>query len=129
MTLRRAALPLLLLLTACGGGGGGASTPTPLLSGIDVYAVAGPTCPVQREGQNCTAPIAATVVAIQGGNTVATVHTSSNGRGHLPLPPGTYTVRGEASSRGFPRPSGEQQVTVVDGQFVSVQVLFDTGIR
>jgi len=127
--MRRAWLPLLLLLLTACGGGGGTPTPTPLLSGIDVYAVAGPTCPVQQAGQNCTAPIAATVVAIQGGNTVARVQTSSNGRGHMPLPPGTYTVRGEASSRGFPRPVGEQQVTVPDGQFVAVQVTFDTGIR
>lgn len=129
MRARRAGLPLLLLLTACGGGGGGTSTPTPLHSGIDVYAVAGPTCPVQHAGQSCTAPIGATIVVIQGGNTVARVQTSNNGRGHIPLPPGAYTVRGQAPPRGLPRPAGDEQVTVPDGQFVSVQVLFDTGIR
>jgi Prealbumin-like fold domain len=122
-------LPALLLLAACGGGGGSGGTPTPLLSGIDVYTVAGPTCPVQRAGQDCTAAIAARVVVSQGANTVATVQTSSNGRGHLPLRPGTYTVTGQAPPRGLPRPSAPQQVTVPEAQFVAVQVLFDTGIR
>lgn len=130
-TRAAAATLLLLLLTACSkdGGPGGTPTPSPLLSGIDVTTVAGPTCPVQREGQSCTAPISARVIVTRGGDTVATLQTTGDGRGRIPLAPGTYTVSGEASTRPFPRPSAPQQVTVSDGRFVAVQFLFDTGIR
>jgi len=110
------------------GGGSVSRTPPPLLSGIDVSTVAGPTCPVQRQGQTCTAPVSATVVVTQGGATRATVTTSSDGRGHLPLPPGVYTVAAQTSSR-FPRAPAPRQVTVYPGQFIAVQLAFDTGIR
>ena len=126
-----AAALLLLLLTACSKYGGATTTqtPSPLLSGIDVTTVSGPTCPVQREGESCTAPISATVVVTQGGDRVATLRTASDGRGRIPLVPGTYTVSGEGPTRPLPRPPAPQQVTVPGGRFVAVQVLFDTGIR
>ncbi len=127
--LRRALLAGLLSTAIVGCGGGSASsTPTPLSSGMDVYTVAGPTCPVQSQGQTCTAPVSATVVVTQSGATRATVTTSSNGRGHIPLPPGVYTLTGQTSSR-FPRAPGPRQVTVYPGQFIAVQLAFDTGIR
>jgi hypothetical protein len=118
-----------LLLLACGGGGATAPPPV-LLSGIDAYTVEGPTCPVQQQGQACTRPFAATVVVTrQDGSVAARTESASNGRAHIPLPPGTYSVGGQAGSRGLPRPEAAKSVTVPDGQFVAVQISFDTGIR
>jgi hypothetical protein len=133
--MRAAAAALGLLLVACGSTVGPAASPSPsataaLDSGIDAYTVSGPTCPVQREGQNCTAPISATVVvARDDGTHVAQVHTSSDGRGHIPLPPGTYTLVGTTGGRPFPRAPAPQKVAVSPHQFVAVQLTFDTGIR
>ena len=116
-----------LLLVACGGPT--TSTPTPLLGGIDVFTVEGPTCPVQQQGQSCTRPFAATVVVTRpDGSVAARVQSSSNGRAHIPLPPGSYTVRGDASAR-LPRAEAAKTVTVPEAQFVTVQLSFDTGIR
>jgi hypothetical protein len=125
---------IALLLLACGGGGSGAATstatPQPLLSGVDVDTVESPTCPVQQQGQTCSKPFAAAVVVTRAdGSVAARITTSSNGRGHIPLAPGAYTIGGEASSRGLPRPPAAQQVTVPPDQFVAVQLSFDTGIR
>jgi hypothetical protein len=122
-----------LLLCACGGGGPATATPTSaaLTSGIDAYTVEGPTCPVQRQGQTCTQAFAATVVVTRADGGAATrVSTSSDGLAHIPLPPGTYTVGGEATAHvGLPRPEAAKAVTVPAGHFVSVQISFDTGIR
>jgi hypothetical protein len=133
---RLAAVAPLLLYCACGGGGGGgAATATPthalLTSGIDADTVEGPTCPVQQQGQMCTKPFAATVVVTRAdGGVAARISTSSDGRAHIPLPPGTYTVGGEATAHGgLPRPEAAKTVAVPAGQFVSVQISFDTGIR
>ena len=124
---------IALLLVACGGGGGsgaGTATPQPLLSGVDVDTVEGPTCPVQQQGQTCSKPFAAAVVVTRAdGSVAARITTSTSGRGHIPLSPGAYTIGGEASSRGLPRPPAAQQVTVPPDQFVAVQLSFDTGIR
>ncbi|HXA30378.1 MAG TPA: carboxypeptidase-like regulatory domain-containing protein [Candidatus Angelobacter sp.] len=134
----RAAAPLalagLLAVAGCGKGGPASATPTPaptvLLSGVDVLTISGPTCPVQRQGDTCTAPIAAAVVVTRSdGSVAARATTSSNGRGHIPLPPGSYTVSGESGGHAFPRPPAPQPVTVPPDQFVAVQLSFDTGIR
>lgn len=127
----RALLPAAaLLLAACGAGSGPGASPTVLYSGIDLYTIARPTCPVQREGQTCTAAIAADVVITRSdGSVAAQAHTSPNGRGHVPLAAGVYTVTGKPGSNGFPRPPAAQTVTVPDAQFVHVQIVFDSGIR
>jgi hypothetical protein len=122
---------IALLLIACGGGAAtSTATSQPLLSGVDVDTVESPTCPVQQQGQTCSRPFAAAVVVTRGdGSVAARVTTSSNGRGHIPLAPGAYTVAGDQSSRALPRPPVPQQVTVPPDQFVAVQLSFDTGIR
>jgi hypothetical protein len=85
---------------------------------------------VQQQGQTCTKPFAAAVVVTRGdGSVAARVTTSANGRGHIPLAPGAYTVAGEQGSRALPRPPVPQPVTVPPDQFVAVQLSFDTGIR
>jgi hypothetical protein len=49
------------------------------------------------------------------------------GRFHVPLNPGTYTLRPE-SSGAFPH-GKEQTVTVAAGRFTQVRIIFDSGIR
>jgi hypothetical protein len=100
--------------------------------GIDITTLTGPTCPVQREGQTCTRPLAAIVVVTRAdGSTAETVHTSANGTARVALPPGTYTLSGQLPPGGgpFPRPPAPTKATVRPGSFVSVQIIFDTGIR
>jgi pilus assembly protein FimV len=142
------AVAAAVVLSACGSGGaapasGGAgatgsagasastsSDSTASTTGIDVRALAGPTCPVQRAGQDCTRPISATVVITrQDGGGAAQVQTGTDGTAHVPLPPGSYTVAGLPGASGFPRAPTPQHATVTAGAYVTVQLVFDTGIR
>jgi hypothetical protein len=103
---------------------------TAATSGIDLRTMAGPTCPVQRQGDTCTAPVAATVVITHAdGSSAAQVQTGADGTAHVPLAPGAYTLTGQPGHNGFPRPPAPQHAAVTDGSFVLVQMLFDTGIR
>ena len=57
------------------------------------YVTAGPTCPVERPGENCTRPLQATVDARGSrGTTVGSTRSSRTGRYSLRLPPGHYTI-------------------------------------
>jgi hypothetical protein len=125
---------MAVALAACGGTAIAQpeATPTPApTSGIDLLTMAGPTCPVQQEGQLCERPISARVLVRDGGGTVVTtVQTGADGRARVPLPPGTYRV--EAQSGGgasLPRAPLPTTVTVTAGAFASVRVDYDTGIR
>jgi hypothetical protein len=128
-----AALASSLTLAACGAGGASRSSPTPQLnSGIVVSTVLGPTCPVERAGENCTAPISVKVAVIaRDGSTVATVQTDASGRATVPLIPGQYDVSGSAGASGntFPRAPAPVPVTVRIGTYAPVQLMYDTGIR
>jgi len=137
-----AAVSACALLAACGEAIGRpipASSPSPTAAstppgaeGIDLTTVAGPTCPVQREGETCTRPISATVLVTRAdGSTAATVHTSANGTAHVPLSPATYTLTAQPQPGVgiLPRSPAPTTTTVPAGLFVSVQIIFDTGIR
>ena len=135
----RAALAsgLAAALAACGGGQAPHRTPSPTptppaeAQGIDLYTVASPTCPVQREGQVCERPISATVRIESGGTVVRSVTTDATGHARVGLAPGTYTVAAQAASTTmFPRPPMRETVTVpAGGGYVVVRLDYDTGIR
>jgi hypothetical protein len=128
-------LPVLVaataLLAACGAGAGhGDGTPTPATSGIDLLTMAGPTCPVQRQGQVCEEAISARVlVQTSLGATVTTVQTGADGKARVPLQPGSYMLVPQPGSHQLPRPPQPATVTVTAGQFASVRLDYDTGIR
>ncbi len=131
--LRPVWLPVLAAATAaiaaCGASRTGI-TPPPATSGINLSTMAGPTCPVQRQGQVCEKAISARVlVRTPQGVAVTTVQTGADGTAHVPLPPGTYQVAGQGSGSGLPRPPAAQNVMVPSGAFVSVRLDYDTGIR
>ena len=99
-----------------------------LRSGIRGIVIKGPTSPVCRRGESCTAPAAGIVlvVALQG-VTIATVTTSGSGAYRVALRPGTYVVRSRRSSM-----FGSMQartVRVLPGRFAVASFEIDTGIR
>jgi len=117
------------VLAACGAAGTG-PTGSPATTGINLVTMAGPTCPVQRQGQLCEKAISARVVVrTKAGATVTTVQTGAEGTAHVALPPGVYQVAGQAGTGGFPRAPAAQSVIVSAGAFVSVRLDYDTGIR
>ena len=123
------AVAIATLLAACGAASS-SGAPTPATSGIDLLTMAGPTCPVQREGQQCEKPISArVVVSTTGGATVTTVQTGADGTAHVGLPPGDYRISAQQGGSVLPRPPYPTTVTVTAGSFSSVRLDYDTGIR
>jgi hypothetical protein len=58
------------------------------------------------------------------------VRSNSNGRFRAILPPGKYVVRPmRVNNQSLPRPPPPSRVHVVEGQFTSVTITYDTGIR
>lgn len=108
-----------------GGGGGGA--------GIQGTAIEGPIAPVERPGIPNTRPLPGAIITVQpagGGPEIARQTADASGQFRIALNPGTYRVvplppqAGAIFPRGIP-----QTVTVPAGQFVSITVNYDTGIR
>jgi hypothetical protein len=101
-------------------------TPT-IASGVSGLALAGPQCPVEIAGQPCPdLPVDVTLAFSQGGATVATVETGSDGTFALDLAAGTY----EVTTTGAMLPSlGATEVTVPAGSHAWVELHLDTGIR
>jgi hypothetical protein len=90
----------------------------------------GPTCPVERSDSPCPdRPVIATIVVRDAaGKQLATARSASDGRFTIRLGPGSYVLTGELSA-GLNRATTPIQVTVRAGQFTSVTITFDTGIR
>jgi hypothetical protein len=85
-----------------------------------------PTCPVQRAGATCTAPLAgARVEVLSGGTLVAAQTTDSAGRFALRLQPGQYVVR--VANPSLPRNITEQVVNLSSDAVVNLSV--SSGIR
>lgn len=99
------------------------------IGGIEGQAVAGPTCPVERIDRPCPdRPYQATVtVSDRAGRFVTRFQTDADGRFRVPLAPGTYRL--EPESPGILPRAAELTVTVREGQFTTVLIKYDTGIR
>lgn len=98
-------------------------------TGIEGQVLIGPRCPVVRPGMDCSPRSyqANILVLNQKGKVVIRFRTDKNGRFHVTLPPGRYTLRPESSgSHPFAR---EQTVIVTGRNFTPVQINYDTGIR
>jgi len=116
---------LLVLLAACG------SAPAATGTGIQGTVEAGPTCPVERINSPCPPrPMAATVVIRDShGTEVVRIDAGSDGHFKVDLPPGRYTLMGEAvAGNPLPRPLPTSAI-VSPGRYTTVTVEYDSGIR
>jgi hypothetical protein len=119
---------LVLVLSAC--------TPVmddgyPFLnSGLEGLVTVGPQCPVVRVGESCPdLPFAATLELRQAGKLVVQFNSDAQGYFHVAVRPGLYSFEPQ-SPGGLALPSaGPRPVTVLNGQFSSVTVVYDSGIR
>jgi len=126
------AVVLALAVAGCSEIGLDFETPTPP-SGIRGTVVLGPTCPTGSEpGAHdpvpCLTPYAAELVVLDLENAVVERVTSGgDGKFTIDLPPGEYVITPEA---GDPYPIAQPvPVTVVAGQYIAVEINYDTGIR
>jgi len=103
------------------------------ISGITGVMLAGPQCPVvgPDAGDECDdRPIAGTVVveADDDGHEVTRFTSDDEGVFHVPLAPGAYRLVPLPGPNGLPV-ADEQSVDVPAGEFVEIEIHFDTGIR
>lgn len=131
--LALAGLLACTLVAACSEIGINLDTP-PLPSGIRGLVLLGPTCPVQgspgaNEPVPCLTPYAATLVVLDSENAVvARIASGADGKFSVDVPPGDYVVAPATGSDSYPI-AQPQSVTIAAGQYVEIQVNYDTGIR
>jgi hypothetical protein len=97
--------------------------------GIVGLVLVGPTCPVQTSDPLCEdRPYSGWLtVTHSSGQRVTRIRSDSDGTFTVGLRPGRYVVTPDS---GDPFPRGEpQDAEVIAGEFTSVTVLLDTGIR
>lgn len=97
-------------------------------SGIQGLVLIGPACPVVRVDAPCPdKPFQAALTVLDpAGRPAAQLQSDENGFFQVALPPGTYRLHPERSLRaGAP----DQDVVVSAGQWVSVTVTYDSGLR
>jgi hypothetical protein len=101
-----------------------------LNSGLEGVVTVGPQCPVVREGESCPdLPFAATLELRQAGKLMVQFNSDASGKFRVTVPPGLYSLEPlSPGGRALPV-AGSQTVTVLEGKFSSVVVLYDSGIR
>jgi hypothetical protein len=136
---RLAAFVLMGLLAlgtvACSEIGIDLDTPPPP-SGIRGLVLLGPTCPGPVDAspgdsgpQPCVTPYAAELVVLDSESVkVASVTSGPDGRFSVDVPPGDYIVAPESGTDSYPI-ANPVSVTVVAGQYIEIQINYDTGIR
>jgi hypothetical protein len=102
-------------------------------TGIAGTATAGPVCPVERvpPDPSCAPrPVADAEIVIRdpSGSEIARARTGADGAFFVAVAPGTYQVEPQPV-QGLMGTPGPQGVTVDAGRDVTVDVVYDTGIR
>lgn len=103
-------------------------------SGIRGTVLLGPTCPVESTpGANdpvpCVTPYSANLVVLDGESAVVKRVTSeADGTFEVNVPPGDYVVTPSTGADTYPI-AQPVPVTVFAGQYASVEINYDTGIR
>jgi hypothetical protein len=118
------AFAAMVLLATLAASPTGAGSPT----GIRGTVIRSPTTPVCREGKSCSAPAAGvSLVVTRNGTVVARATTAMDGSFRIVLAPGRYVVRLGRPPRigGMP----PRAVRIWQGQFTTVRLVIDTGIR
>lgn len=122
--IARALLALVLLGGLLAGCGEAASD-----SGVQGEVRIGPVNPVEQPGVPNDAPYVATlkIRRASDGEVVAETTSAADGSFQIALPPGNYILE---PVNGNPLPVAQaQQFTVAPGQFTTVRVDYDSGIR
>ncbi len=116
------------ILAACG-----SDSEVPALdSGIDGIVTIGPSCPVvQDSGTPCPDDGFAATIVIEdeNGDEIARVDSSQDGRFHIGLLPGIYTLVPQSPNPGAPPVAREQTVEVQRGVDTSVTIQYESGVR
>lgn len=106
-------------------------TPFPAVKNSGIYGqiLLGPTCPVERAGQNCTKPYQGTVIieTLNRSREITRFTSDKNGNFRVILNQGNYYLV-PLSSNVFPR-GMPQTVRVYKNSFAKITVTYDTGIR
>jgi hypothetical protein len=98
-------------------------------SGVQGEVRIGPVAPVEQPGAPNDAPYVATlrIAKASDGKIVAETKSGADGTFRVPLPPGRYVLQ---PVNGTPLPIAQaQEFTVAAGQFTTVRVDYDSGIR
>lgn len=105
-------------------------SPTPIpksSSGITGVVTIGPTSPVCVEGKPCSKPYSATIlVLLPDGQKITEFKSDASGNFNIALNPGKYIL--ESEKNRFPQ-MRRQMVEVFWGQYTTVNIYFDSGIR
>jgi hypothetical protein len=127
--------PLLIaVLAACAdaGPGSGGGRPGSPASGVAGVAMVDVGCPVLEGSSPCPeVPLRARIVVrrVGTGDRVTAVESGVDGRFRVLLAPGRYELRGENLAGAAVPTAMPVPVTVRAGEFVSVTVRFDSGVR
>lgn len=107
-----------------------AATETPAPSGIEGQTVMGPACPgpIQIDTPCPDTPVQATITILKGNSEqVSQVQSNTQGMFTVTLPPGTYILQPEPLSAL--QHAEPMTVTVAAGDFISVIITYDSGMR
>jgi hypothetical protein len=101
-------------------------------SGIEGVATIKPVCPEAQDSDPCESEPYETRLVIkelESGDEITTVQTAVDGTFHVSLPPGEYLVEPQ-EPESFVAPFADAQtVTVREGEFSAIEVVYDSGIR
>ena len=113
------------LVAACGSQHPAAAPPASVVKGT---VTAGPVSPLARPGKPAAVVVRGTTVeALSGSQVIATTRTDQDGRYEFRLQPGAYLIR--ARSDKYLSKEKSETVTLSQGQQLTVNLVFDTGIR
>jgi hypothetical protein len=120
-------MPVLLafvLLASCS-----PVVPTPVDSGIQGQVSIGPLCPVEQVGVPCPDQPYQAILTVRApdGRRVARFSTDAQGRFRIALSPGSYILHPE-SPAVMPH-AADVPFTVLPGQYTSLAISYDSGIR
>jgi hypothetical protein len=108
-------------------------TGTTQTSGIEGTVTIGPICPVQQiNSASCDdRPYHQGIIHVMGNNKVYVTQFQADAQGNfkIELEPGMYTVDPQTPNEGFLPRASSQDVTVLAGVFITVNIQYDSGIR
>ena len=101
-------------------------------SGIEGTVTIGPITPAIQDGDSSGhRPYETTLVVKEAGSgrQAATVDSGADGAFRIELPPGEYVIEPASRNQLVPPYADPQEVTVVEGEFTVIEIMFDSGIR